>query len=66
MLIDLLQFAYGACELMFYPLREWPRKGPLNKKFTMYLRNRNIAWYQKVSLLAYLSSYLVSRLFVVI
>jgi hypothetical protein len=60
-LLPCLQFAYGACELIFNPFREWPRKGPFNKKFITYVRNNNIAWYQKVSLLGYLSSYLVRR-----
>jgi hypothetical protein len=54
-----LQFAYGACELLFYPFKEWASKGPINKKFILYMRNKNIHWYQKSSMLAYLSSYLV-------
>jgi hypothetical protein len=54
-----LQFAYGACELLFNPFREWVSKGPINKKFLLYMRNKNIRWYQKTSMLAYLSSYLV-------
>jgi hypothetical protein len=57
--ISLLQFAYGACELLFNPFREWVSKGPINKKFLLYMRNKNIRWYQKTSMLAYLSSYLV-------
>jgi hypothetical protein len=56
-----LQFAYGACELLFNPIKQWPTKGPFNSKFLAYMRNKNIRWYQKTSLLAYLSSYLVSQ-----
>jgi hypothetical protein len=56
----LLQFAYGACELLFNPFSAWLTKGPINKKFKLYMANKNIHWYQKTSMLAYLSSYLVS------
>jgi hypothetical protein len=56
----LLQFAYGACELLFNPFSAWLTKGPINKKFKLYMANKNIHWYQKSSMLAYLSSYLVS------
>ncbi|WIA41540.1 hypothetical protein OEZ86_008910 [Tetradesmus obliquus] len=52
------KFAYGACELLFNPFREWISKGPINKKFRLYMANKNIRWYQKSSMLAYLSSYL--------
>jgi hypothetical protein len=56
----LRQFAYGACELLFNPFSAWLSKGPINKKFKLYMANKNIHWYQKSSMLAYLSSYLVS------
>jgi hypothetical protein len=55
------QFAYGACELLFNPFKQWLTRGPFNKKFRLYMANRSIRWYQKVSLMAYLSSYLVSN-----
>jgi hypothetical protein len=54
------QFAYGACELLFNPLRVWLSQGPFNRKFRVYIANPNIHWYQKVSLMTYFSSYLVS------
>uniref|UniRef100_A0A383WC27 Glycosyltransferase 2-like domain-containing protein n=1 Tax=Tetradesmus obliquus TaxID=3088 RepID=A0A383WC27_TETOB len=56
--IKFKKFAYGACELLFNPIKQWPTKGPFNSKFLAYMRNKNIRWYQKTSLLAYLSSYL--------
>ncbi|KAF8057139.1 hypothetical protein HT031_006148 [Scenedesmus sp. PABB004] len=47
---DMKKFAYGACEMIFNPFRLWPLRGPFNRGFTTYLRNANIAWYQKASM----------------
>lgn len=57
--IKIKKFAYGACEMVFNPFKLWPTDGPFNKSFRTYITNRNIAWHQKTSMLAYLSSYLV-------
>jgi hypothetical protein len=55
--IKFRKFAYGACELVFNRLKDWPTKGPINKNYTDYLKSKHIKWYQKLSLSMYLSSF---------
>lgn len=58
--IKFRKFAYGACEMIFNPFKDWIFRGPFNTGFKTYMKTREIHWYQKVSMLCYLSSYLVS------
>lgn len=46
--------------MIFNPFKDWLFRGPFNKGFRTYIMTKNIHWYQKVSMLTYLSSYLVS------
>lgn len=55
-----LQFAYGACEMLFNPFKDWPTRGPFAPTLLHYLCTSRIRWYQKLSMLCYISSYLVS------
>ncbi|EJD36732.1 hypothetical protein AURDEDRAFT_92601 [Auricularia subglabra TFB-10046 SS5] len=50
------KYAYGASELMFNPLVQWLRKGPINHQFHKFMWSR-VPFYYKMSLMAYLFSY---------
>ena len=41
------KYAWGCSELVFNPIPQWPRKGPLNKLFIRFLMS-NIHFYTKV------------------
>jgi hypothetical protein len=57
-IIKFKKFAYGGCELIFNKFKDWRKLGIICKDFSDYLRSEHIQWFQKVSMFAYLSSYL--------
>jgi hypothetical protein len=42
--IKLRKFAYGACEMVFHPFKDWPCKGPLTPLIKNYLGSSKILW----------------------
>lgn len=42
------KYAYGCSEMLFNPVRQWPRKGPISSLFLTYICLRTIPWYTKV------------------
>ncbi|PFH51644.1 hypothetical protein AMATHDRAFT_191111 [Amanita thiersii Skay4041] len=50
------KYAYGCNELMFNPLVEWWRKGPINKQIHRFLWSKAPIHY-KISMMAYMFSY---------
>lgn len=50
------KYAYGCSELLFQPLKDWPRRGPLTKKFCRFIVS-NVAFPSKVTILAYIGTY---------
>jgi hypothetical protein len=47
------KYAYGCSELMFHPLKDWFRKGPITPIFRTFVRSR-IPLSSKITLMAYI------------
>jgi hypothetical protein len=55
--IKFRKFAYGACEMVFNRLHQWPYKGPFTKLFLQYITSSKILWYaSQVTRLSHLST----------
>ncbi|KAH7922287.1 hypothetical protein BV22DRAFT_1037622 [Leucogyrophana mollusca] len=50
------KYSYGCSELIFYPLIDWWRKGPINKQLRIFIWSNSPVHY-KLSMLAYMFSY---------
>jgi len=50
------KYAYGCNELMFYPIIEWWRKGPINKQLRTFIWS-NAPVHYKISMMSYMFSY---------
>jgi hypothetical protein len=42
--IKFRKFAYGACEMVFHPFKDWLCKGPLTTLIKNYLGSNSILW----------------------
>ena len=51
------KYAFGCSELVFNPLRAWPRKGPITALFWRFLCNACTPIHNKLSVCAYISIY---------
>ncbi|GFZ49140.1 hypothetical protein JCM24511_06890 [Saitozyma sp. JCM 24511] len=51
------KYAYGCSELLFHPLKQWFRKGPITPLFHRFVWADGIPLHSKISVLAYISSY---------
>lgn len=50
------KYAYGCNELLFWPIRKWPYKGPFTPLFRKFLFS-NIRFTSKVSIISYIGTY---------
>jgi membrane glycosyltransferase len=50
------KYAYGCSELLFHPLKDWPRHGPFTKLFRTFLAS-GISFPSKVTIMAYIGTY---------
>lgn len=50
------KYAYGCSELVFNPLKEWHRKGPITKIFRTFLKS-DLNSYSKVTMVFYIGTY---------
>ncbi|CCG84105.1 protein of unknown function [Taphrina deformans PYCC 5710] len=50
------KYAYGCSELVFNPIREWHRKGPITKIFRTFLKS-DLNSYSKVTMIFYIGTY---------
>ncbi|EJD40776.1 hypothetical protein AURDEDRAFT_115793 [Auricularia subglabra TFB-10046 SS5] len=50
------KYAYGCSELMFYPLRQWFKKGPLQPQLHKFIWS-NVPLHSKLTTLSYIFSY---------
>ena len=51
------KFAYGASEILFYPIRQWHKKGIITKSFYKFMNSKNVPFSSKVGILGYLMTY---------
>ena len=54
---NLKKFTFGACEICFYPIKLWLRKGIVNHLFLSFLGSAMIKWYHKVNVCVYMITY---------
>lgn len=50
------KYAYGCNELLFYPMRKWPYKGPFTPLFRRFLFS-NIRFTSKITIISYIGTY---------
>lgn len=50
------KYAYGCSELIFHPLKYWPRKGPFTPLFRMFIGS-NMPLPSKLTIMAYVGTY---------
>ena len=56
--LRLCRYAFGCSELLFHPLHKWPHRSPFTKLFRSFLVARGIPMATKMSVVAYLSTYI--------
>ena len=54
----LRRYAFGCSELLFHPLHKWPHRSPFTKLFRSFLAARGTPLATKMSVIAYLSTYI--------
>jgi hypothetical protein len=54
---NLKKFTFGACEICFYPIKWWLRKGIINHLFFSFLCCDRVKWYHKVNVCVYMITY---------
>ena len=50
------KYAYGCSELLFHPIKDWPRHGPFTKLFRSFLIS-GMAFPSKITIMAYIGTY---------
>lgn len=50
------KYAYGCNELIFHPLKDWPRRGPFTKLFRNFMGSR-MPFPSKLTIMAYVGTY---------